>query len=73
MRKDRFFTQTHCDRCGGSLKRGRTMSWFTDDTICMTCADEERELRERLPNRGRDLEGCGYVPQLFEEGDDAPK
>jgi hypothetical protein len=39
---DTFFTQTHCDRCGGSLSGGRTMSMFNTDCICMECAKEER-------------------------------
>ena len=41
MRNDRFFTQTKCDRCGRSLAGGRTM--FNEETICMDCADKERE------------------------------
>ena len=43
---DRFFTQTECDRCGGSLDGGRTMSMFNTDTICMTCADAERKRKD---------------------------
>lgn len=39
---DKFFTQTSCDRCGGSLAGGRTMSMFNTDTICMGCAEAER-------------------------------
>ena len=39
---DTFFTQTTCDRCGGSLAGGRTMSMFNTETICMACADAER-------------------------------
>lgn len=35
---DRFFTQKHCDRCGGSLDGGRTMSMFNEDCICMECS-----------------------------------
>ena len=40
---DRFFTQTTCDRCGGSLKGGRTMSMFNTDCICMKCKENERK------------------------------
>ena len=40
---DRFFTQTACDRCGGSLSGGRTMSMFNEQCICMECADKERK------------------------------
>lgn len=39
---DRFFTQRTCDRCGGPLDAGRTMSRFNEDTICMDCARKER-------------------------------
>ena len=39
---DRFFTQKHCDRCGGSLAGGRTMSMFNEDCICMECREKER-------------------------------
>ncbi|MBU9723112.1 MULTISPECIES: gamma-glutamylcyclotransferase [Bacillaceae] len=38
---DTFFTQTHCDRCGGSLKGGRIMSMYNTDCLCMTCKDKE--------------------------------
>ena len=40
---DRFFAQQHCDRCGGSLKTGRTMSKFNTDCICMGCKREETQ------------------------------
>ena len=38
---DRFFSQKHCDRCGGSLDKGRTMSMFNEDCICMECKKKE--------------------------------
>ena len=38
---DRFFTQTTCDRCGGSLQDGRMMSMYNTDCICMKCMAEE--------------------------------
>ena len=38
---DNFFTQRTCDRCGGSLEGGRTMSMFNNDCICMKCKEEE--------------------------------
>lgn len=38
---DRFFSQKTCDRCGGSLENGRTMSMFNEQCICMTCKDKE--------------------------------
>lgn len=39
---DRFFTQTHCDRCGGPLKDGRIMSRFNTDCLCLACERAER-------------------------------
>lgn len=62
---DTFLTQSECDRCKGTLEGGRTMSWFTEDCICMACSDKERDLRRQLRRAGQDdaaLEGCGYVP-----------
>jgi len=38
---DKFFTQAHCDRCGGSLKGGRIMSMYNTDCICLSCKDKE--------------------------------
>ena len=40
---DRIFTVTKCDRCGGSLERGRIMSMYNTDIICMDCKAEERK------------------------------
>ena len=60
--KDKFLTQKECDRCGGDLKI-RTMSWFTNETICMTCSSTEKKIKQTLPNNGKDLEGCGYLPK----------
>ena len=39
---DKFFTQTKCDRCGGSLEQGRTMSMFNTECLCMACKEKER-------------------------------
>lgn len=38
---DKFFTQTNCDRCGGNLEKGRTMSMFNTECICMECKAKE--------------------------------
>ena len=68
---DKFFKQQRCDRCGGSL-RVRTMSWFTQETICGDCGTKELKLRKELRERGQNpdlLEGCGYVPKLKPEED----
>ena len=40
---DTYFTQKHCDRCGGSLEKGRIMSMFNEDCICMDCKAKERQ------------------------------
>jgi len=40
---DKFFTQENCDRCGKSLKGGRTMSMFNTQCICMDCKKDEME------------------------------
>ena len=39
---DRFFTQTRCDRCGGSLDGGRIMSMYNEDCICLECHRKEK-------------------------------
>ncbi len=38
---DKFFTQKYCDRCGGNLGKGRTMSMFNTDCICLECKEKE--------------------------------
>ena len=38
---DRFFTQTNCDRCGGSLSGGRIMSMLNTDCLCLICKETE--------------------------------
>lgn len=40
---DKFFTQKHCDRCGGSLANDRTMSMYNEDCICIKCKEKERQ------------------------------
>ena len=40
---DTFFTQEYCDRCGGSLEQGRTMSMYNTECICMNCKSEEMQ------------------------------
>ena len=39
---DTFFTQSNCDRCGGSLAGGRVMSMYNTQCICMDCKKRER-------------------------------
>lgn len=40
---DKFFTQKSCDKCGGSLENGRTMSRFDVSCLCLECAQKERQ------------------------------
>ena len=63
MPMDKFFNQDNCDRCHKPLMV-RTMSWFNEDTICPVCSDKESEIRKKLPNAGKDYEGCGYIPNV---------
>lgn len=62
---DKFFDVKHCDRCGGDLM-ARTTSWFTDETICMSCKSIENDIRKELPSNGKYYEGCGYIPKVIE-------
>ena len=66
---DSFFRQKRCFNCECDLDGGRIMSWFIDMAICMDCHKEERELRNKLPNGGRDHEGCGYIPTVEEDNE----
>ena len=72
---DDFFRRTTCERCGESLSgHARTMSWFTEETICtsgrgkhLSCASKEDKIKQALRERGenpRDYEGCGYIPTV---------
>ena len=40
---DDFFTKQNCDRCGKSLKDGRIMSMYNEQTICMECKKKESQ------------------------------
>ena len=63
--RDEFFGKTKCDRCGGGL-RVRVLSWFTEETICLTCSDKENKIKAKLREMGESgaREGCGYIPQI---------
>lgn len=66
--KDPFFTKTNCDRCGNDLPV-RIMSWFKNETICMTCSDKEQNIKNELRKQNKDplnFEGCGYIPFIEE-------
>ena len=67
---DRFLVQEFCDRCGGSLENGRTMSMYNEDCICMECKRKERLRRdyrkalaadcEEIRNGNYNYAGIGY-------------
>lgn len=69
---DTFFTQDKCDRCGNGLMM-RSMSWFTNECLCIYCLEEERRLKESLSDKGRSYEGCGYVPIINEANEETKK
>lgn len=58
-----FFDQTHCERCHGDLS-GRTTSWFTTETICLTCSQWEDKIIDARDESKSNLEGIGYVPEV---------
>ena len=62
---DPFFTIQKCQRCGGDLQI-RTTSWFTEQTICTTCSDNERPIKSALREHGHAdaCEGIGFVPDI---------
>jgi len=63
---DNFFRVKDCQRCNKELL-SRTMSWFTDEVICLDCSEKEDELKKKLKAKGSDLralEGCGYIPEV---------
>ena len=60
-----FFTAKKCDRCANDLTI-RTLSWFTDETICMECSIVESHIKSVLREAGypEAKEACGYVPDV---------
>ena len=61
---DDLFSAKKCGVCGGSLNAGRTMSWFTDKTLCFNCSAKEDKVKQRMRNRGLNpdlYEGCGTI------------
>lgn len=65
--QDEFFTKTNCDRCKMKLD-SRTVSWFTEETICDQCSSVEDRIKSKMRESGIDpskYEGCGEVPKDF--------
>jgi len=61
-----FFNQNNCDRCYKELS-ARTMSWFTDETICISCSQKENDIKKNIRKAGElvsSYEGCGYIPDI---------
>ena len=52
---DKFFSQKHCDRCGGSLDGGRIMSMYNEDCICMKCKEKETKSPDYKTAQDADL------------------
>lgn len=63
---DEFFSKKKCDRCSSELNT-RTMSWFTEETICMDCSSKEDVIKKNLSDKGSSFEGCGYLPTINDE------
>jgi len=65
-RADKFFAQTHCDRCSKPLDSFRIMSWFNEQILCPECNDREKKVRKAIGESGDNTsyEGCGYVPEI---------
>ena len=64
MSYDGIIRDDRCERCG-RVMGVRTVSYFTEDSLCRGCMEEERALMARLRARGVDpatLAGCGYMP-----------
>ena len=53
---DAFFTMKHCDRCGGDLTKGRIMSAFSQEVICMDCKDKEKQDKDYKKAVDADIE-----------------
>ncbi len=65
------FIQSFCDRCDQDLSKGRAMSFFLNETICLDCLRKEEETRTKIREAlGEDAdleyEGCGFIPSARE-------
>jgi hypothetical protein len=67
---DRFFTVKNCDRCNNSLSRGRIMSMYNEDVLCLDCKEKEMQRkdyekalqadREQIKAGNYNYKGIGY-------------
>lgn len=67
---DKFFSQHHCDRCGGSLKAGRIMSMYSAECLCLACKEAERkrdDYQEALAADHREIRKGNYNYQGIRE------
>jgi len=66
--RDNFFRSRPCDRCGSEEALTiHTMSWFTEQRICMKCSEDEDEIKKKLYEKephAPSWEGCGYIPEV---------
>ncbi len=53
-----------CPRCKKSYNNAFTMSWWTEEYICLPCANAESPIKQTLRELGYPdaLEGCRYIP-----------
>ena len=76
---DKFFTQKNCDRCGGDLSEGRTMSMYNEDCICIECKGKERKRsdykqasdadNEQIKQGNYNFGGIGYTEETTDVND----
>ncbi len=62
-----------CDRCARPTT-GRSLSFFTGETICLRCLAAEVRIKDSLRRRGVDvgaLASCGCLPRFAAEQDGA--
>ena len=52
-----------CDRCKKKTI-STIMSWFTTEIICGDCSTIESDIRNALPDKGFEFEGCGFIPEI---------
>lgn len=61
--REKFREAEFCERCQSELA-GKTMSWFTTETICVYCSSWENLIIEESEKDREELEGIGEVPDV---------